>query len=146
MERWFIDRGRSRPDAEDHRNDHGAHGQLMPGMVSAEKLARLAAADGRAFDARFLEYMIRHHRGALVMVRRLVEDDGGAEPEIGVFTRHVEADQKIEIDRMQDLVARLEREPYRSAPRRARTSREAKKQATRLAYAGAPPQICFISP
>ena len=77
----------------------------MPGMVSSEKLARLAAADGREFDGLFLDYMIRHHRGALTMVRRLTAANGGAEPEIGLFTRHVEADQNIEIDRMQDLLA-----------------------------------------
>ena len=144
MERWLRARGEKPPDAEDHRDNHGPHGQLMPGMVSADKLARLAAADGGAFDARFLRYMIRHHRGALVMVRRLLEDGGGAEPEIGVFTRHVEADQNIEISRMQDLLGRVERESSRSAPRRERPSSAAQERARRLAYAGGRPLICFI--
>ena len=41
------------------------------------------------------------------MVRQLQENGGGMEPEIGSFTRHVEADQGIEIARMHDLLAKL---------------------------------------
>jgi uncharacterized protein (DUF305 family) len=144
MERWLTDRGETPPDADDHRHNHGAHGRLMPGMVSAAKLARLAAADGREFDRLFLAYMTRHHRGALTMVSQLVAANGGAEPEIGAFTRHVEADQEIEIGRMRELLLALEREPNRSAARRARPSRAAAKRATRFAFAGGRPRICFI--
>jgi uncharacterized protein (DUF305 family) len=144
MERWLIARDEKPPDEKDHRTGHGPGGGLMPGMVSAGKLARLAAAEGREFDGLFLEYMIRHHRGALTMVRRLAAAKGGAEPEIGLFTRHVEADQNIEIDRMQDLLAELEGEPNRSAPRRDRASREAREQLTRGAPAGGRPLICYI--
>jgi hypothetical protein len=88
--------------------------------------------------------MIRHHRGALTMVGRLTAAKGGAEPEIGMFTRHVEADQNIEIDRMQDLLAELEGEPNRSAPRRDRASREAREQLSRGAPAGGRPLICYV--
>ena len=49
--------------------------------------------------------MIYHHRGALAMVAQLRGAQGGAEPEIDAFTRHVEADQGIEIARMRDLLA-----------------------------------------
>jgi hypothetical protein len=41
------------------------------------------------------------------LVQQLREANGGAEPEIGVFTSHVEADQGIEIARMRELYARL---------------------------------------
>jgi uncharacterized protein (DUF305 family) len=116
----------------------------MPGMVSAGKLARLEAAEGREFNRLFLEYMIRHHRGALTMVRRLAAANGGAEPEIGLFTRHVEADQNIEIDRMQDLLAELDGEPNRSAARRDRASREAREQLSGGADTGATPLICYV--
>jgi uncharacterized protein (DUF305 family) len=146
MERWLTDRGEKPPDAEDHRHDHGAAGGLMPGMVSEDKLARLADADGRAFDRRFLEYMIRHHRGALTMVGRLYAADGGAEPEVDSFSRHVEADQEIEISRMQELLAGLDREPAQAAARRARPSRATTERATRFAFAGGKPRICVIGP
>jgi uncharacterized protein (DUF305 family) len=141
MEKWLTDRDEEPPSDEEHLHDHGGGGSLMPGMVSAEKLERLADADGRRFDALFLEYMINHHRGALTMVERLHAANGGAEPEIGAFTRHVEADQNIEIARMQDLLAAGDRKP---AARRARPSRAAAQRASRLAFAGGKPRICII--
>ena len=144
MERWLKARDVEPPDDEDHLHDHGGGGSLMPGMVSSRKLAELSDADGRAFDRRFLRYMVRHHRGALTMVRELRADDGGVEPEIDAFARHVEADQGIEIARMRELRAVLERRPLRSAPRRARPSRAAAEEATRFAFAGGKPRICVI--
>jgi uncharacterized protein (DUF305 family) len=140
MERWLSERGEEVPDAEDHRHDHGGGGGLMPGMVSSAKLELLADAEGRAFDRRFLSYMIRHHRGALTMVGRLVEANGGAEPEVGAFSRHVEADQEIEIGRMQELLSG----PLPGRARRARPSRGATERATRFAFAGGKPRICVI--
>jgi hypothetical protein len=78
------------------------------------------------------------------MVRDLTAANGAAEPEIGAFTRHVEADQNIEIARIQDLLAGLEGEPNQSAPRRARASRQAREQASRDAFAGGRPLICYM--
>jgi uncharacterized protein (DUF305 family) len=144
MEKWLTDRGEEPPDAEDHKHDHGGGGALMPGMVSSEKLARLADARGRGFDRRFLEYMTRHHRGALTMVAQLYADDGGVEPEIDAFTRHVEADQGIEIGRMEQLLAELEGRPDRSDVRRVPPPREAAEQISRSAWAGGKPRICLI--
>jgi len=97
MQRWLKDRG---VDPNDHTHRHA----LMPGMLTSEQLGRLRAAGDRAFDRLFLRYMTRHHRGALTMVRQLREKGGGAEPEIGAFTRHVDSDQQIEILRMQELL------------------------------------------
>jgi uncharacterized protein (DUF305 family) len=54
-------------------------------------------------------YQWPDHQGALTMVRRLYAEQGGLEPEADAFARHVEADQQIEIDRMQQLLAMLER-------------------------------------
>ena len=142
MERWLRDRAEKPPDAQDHRDDHGPGSELMPGMVSADELARLAAVSGDTFDRRFLAYMIRHHRGALTMTRRLAEANGGAEAEIGAFVRHVESDQEIEIGRMQEVLAELEQQPAASAPRRARPSRAAAERIAR--DADGQPLICII--
>jgi uncharacterized protein (DUF305 family) len=51
--------------------------------------------------------MIQHHQGALTMVQRLYASGGGLEPEADAFARHVEADQQIEIARMQGLLAEM---------------------------------------
>ena len=79
----------------------------MPGMLNSRQLERLKQADGAKFDALFLRYMTMHHRGALTMVQELLDKGGGAEAEIGAFTRHVDADQAIEIQRMQQLLTSL---------------------------------------
>jgi uncharacterized protein (DUF305 family) len=145
MERWLTERGIEPPDDEEHLRDHGGHGSLMPGMVSSDKLAALAEAEGRAFDRRFVRYMVRHHRGALTMVGALrASDGGGAESAIDQFARHVESDQGIEIARMRELRAVIERRPPRAAARRARPSRADSERATRFAFADGTPRICVI--
>lgn len=101
MASWLQDRGT--PLRGDHA-DHGG-GMMMPGMLTEEQLDRLEAADGEEFDRLFLEYMIQHHSGALEMVADLWASDGGQEPAIGQFARHVEGDQGIEITRMQSMLA-----------------------------------------
>jgi uncharacterized protein (DUF305 family) len=90
-------------DPDDHSHRHRA----MPGMVNARQLAKLKAAKGKAFDRLFLRYMTQHHQGALTMVQELVDDGGGAEPEIEQFILHVDADQGIEIQRMRELLQGL---------------------------------------
>jgi uncharacterized protein (DUF305 family) len=138
MEDWLKARDEETPDAEDHRNDHGGRG-LMPGMVGHEALAELAATGGREFDRMFLEYMIRHHQGALTMVSRLRETDGGFEPEIDAFARHVDSDQNIEINRMAGLLTKVGELPTRS-----RGSKVGPKRPAHLAFAGGRPLICVL--
>jgi uncharacterized protein (DUF305 family) len=105
---WLQAREQSVPAVTgSHQHAHGSGGKLMPGMLREDQLQRLGQARGKAFDKLFLGYMIHHHQGALVMVRRLYAANGGAEPEADAFARHVEADQQIEIDRMQKLLAEL---------------------------------------
>ena len=63
-----------------------------------------------AFDKLFLEDMIRHHEGALVMVRELFAAPGaGQESEIYTFASDVDADQRMEIARMVAMLKELEK-------------------------------------
>jgi uncharacterized protein (DUF305 family) len=78
--------------------------QLMPGMLTAAELARLEAARGTAFDRLFLQYMIKHHQGALTMIGRLYAADGGAQSELDLLIRHIDTDQTTEITRMRQLL------------------------------------------
>ena len=74
------------------------------GPLTGEELARLAAARGPEFDRLFLEFMIRHHEGALVMVEELFATEGaGQEPELFQLANHVDADQRTEIARMRRM-------------------------------------------
>lgn len=100
MRQWLGRRGEPLPDPHAH---HAGH--LMPGMLTAEQMAALAAARGPAFDRLFLEGMIQHHQGALVMVRELIATPRAAqEPDLFDFVSDVEADQAMEIARMRALL------------------------------------------
>lgn len=99
FETWLRDRGEPvRDTGHSHRAD-------MPGMLTDAEMAALEAASGAAFDRLFLESMIRHHDGALVMVAELYAAEGGQEPDLGALARHIDSDQRIEIARMAQLLA-----------------------------------------
>ena len=105
MREWLQARGAPLPDEHAH-HAHGA--ALMPGMLTPDEMKRLAAATGAQFDELFLAGMIKHHEGALTMVQELFEKPGaGQEPDIFAFASDVDADQRMEIDRMGALLARL---------------------------------------
>jgi uncharacterized protein (DUF305 family) len=77
----------------------------MPGMLTDDEMAHLAAATGAEFDRLFLQGMIKHHEGALTMVRELFASPGGGQdPEVFAFASDVDADQRMEIDRMGALL------------------------------------------
>ncbi|WP_164743484.1 DUF305 domain-containing protein [Microbacterium sulfonylureivorans] len=105
LEKWLQTRGEPVRDPDASHDDHPAD---MPGVLTEAELAQLEAAEGDAFDVLFLESMIRHHEGAIQMVRELYAAGGGQESEIDAFARHVEADQGIEIARMQEMLAERE--------------------------------------
>ena len=81
---------------------------LMPGMLTSEGLAELAKTTGDEFDRLFLADMIRHHEGALVMVKNLLGTTGsGQEAEVFRFASEVDTDQRAEIARMNALLDTL---------------------------------------
>ncbi|MGI5154126.1 DUF305 domain-containing protein [Microbispora sp. CA-102843] len=106
MRRWLQDRGQTVPDAN-HDHSGTGDGELMPGMLTEEQFAELRKANGAEFDRLFVKYMIAHHMGALQMVEKLFNSDGGQETEINIYATHVGADQSIEVDRMQKLLAEM---------------------------------------
>jgi uncharacterized protein (DUF305 family) len=106
MERWLEERGEEVPDAS--AGHHHGEGELMPGMLTDDDLARLEAASGRDFDELFLLYMIRHHEGAVMMVAELLSsDDGGQESDVFRLAQHIDSDQNVEIARMKSLLAEI---------------------------------------
>jgi uncharacterized protein (DUF305 family) len=105
MQEWLQNRGQKLPDPHAH---HAAGAHLMPGMLTADEMARLAAAKGPEFDRLFLEFMIKHHAGALTMVQELFSTAGaGQDSEIFAFASDVDADQRMEIERMGAMLATI---------------------------------------
>ena len=106
MQRWLEARRQAIPGPHAH---HMAGG-MMPGMLSAEEMERLVAATGDRFDRLFLEGMIRHHAGALTMVQQLFGTPAaGQEADVFAFASDVEADQRMEIDRMSAMLRGLQK-------------------------------------
>ena len=109
MRNWLTERGQAAPDPAAAHGHHagGVHEMLMPGMLTGEQMARLAAAKGAEFDRLFLQLMIQHHQGALTMVKTLFGTQGAAqETPTFRYASEVDTDQRFEIERMQKLLAR----------------------------------------
>jgi uncharacterized protein (DUF305 family) len=97
MKGWLTARRQTLPDEHAHHTLAG----MMPGMLTPEEMTRLAAAKGTEFDRLFLEGMIKHHMGALTMVEELFNSPrAGQESDINAFAADVDADQRMEIERM----------------------------------------------
>jgi uncharacterized protein (DUF305 family) len=107
MRHWLEVRGQEAPDEHAH---HMPAAPMMPGMLTPEEMNRLAAVKGRDFDRLFLEGMIRHHAGALTMVQELFATPGaGQDSEMFAFASDVDADQRMEIDRMGAMLEELQK-------------------------------------
>jgi uncharacterized protein (DUF305 family) len=107
MQRWLEVRGQQVP-AMNAMHMHGA--SLMPGMLTPDEMDRLARAKGVEFDRLFLEGMIKHHGGALTMVEDLLAQPGAAQDtEVFTFVSDVDADQRMEINRMGNMLKELEK-------------------------------------
>ncbi|WP_418275582.1 DUF305 domain-containing protein [Isoptericola jiangsuensis] len=84
-------------------HDHGS--ASMPGMLTDEQMAELAAASGPEFDRLYLEGMIQHHDGAVQMSLTVMTD--GTDERAEELATDIGAGQQAEIGRMQDLLADL---------------------------------------
>jgi uncharacterized protein (DUF305 family) len=81
------------------------HDMLMPGMLTDAQMKELESAKGGDFDQRFLELMIYHHRGAVAMVKELLDSRGAALDEtVFKLAADISADQQTEIGRMQQML------------------------------------------
>ena len=93
------------------RHMHMGHHQ-MAGMATPAQMAELANSNGTAFDRLFLQLMIAHHKGAIVMVDDLHRERGSAfDPVMFNFTNDIVNDQTSEIDRMNGILAQLSDDP-----------------------------------
>lgn len=73
----------------------------MPGMLSAAQLQALREMRGPAFDARFVEWMSLHHRGAILMADEQLHRTG--DPRLALMSHAIRHEQRGEIGLMQGL-------------------------------------------
>lgn len=79
---------------------HGGHD--MSGMMSAEEMAQLEKASGKAFDTAFLQLMVKHHEGAVAMAKT-EQSDGKYQPAKDMADAIISS-QTAEITRMNQLL------------------------------------------
>lgn len=104
MNRWLTQNGK--PAVAESGDGHGHSGHQdhsdMPGMASDEQTRDLASARGTEFDGLFLELMIAHHEGALMMAREVQNE--GMEIRVQEMADDVIATQSAEIRRMREML------------------------------------------
>ena len=102
MQGWLRANAQVAPDTSSWRT------MQMPGMLTAEQLAQLGAAEGAEFDRQFLVLMIQHHQGALKMVADLFATPRAAQDvDVSVFANDVVTVQTAEIDVMHQMLDNL---------------------------------------
>jgi uncharacterized protein (DUF305 family) len=113
MQRWLRAHGAEAPDPHAMHMPGMImpgmdHGPMMAGMLTPEEMTHLAGLKGADFDRVFLEGMIKHHGGAITMVKELFAAPGaGQESTIYAFAADVVSDQQMEIDRMSGMLAAI---------------------------------------
>ena len=82
-----------------------SHHTLMPGMLTPKQMDALKEAKGAEFDRLFLNGMIQHHNGALIMVKDLFDTAGaGQDAELFNFATDVDSGQRAEIRIMRTML------------------------------------------
>lgn len=100
MTQWLDDWGAEAPtDMEDME---GMDDMDMEGMMSSEDMENLMSAEGAEFDTMWLEMMIEHHNGAVMMGRTEVEEGSNADA-IALAETIIET-QEAEITEMEALL------------------------------------------
>jgi uncharacterized protein (DUF305 family) len=90
----------------------GAGPVLMHGMATDEELQRLRDAHGVAAEILFLQLMIRHHEGGIIMARAMTELS--TRHEVVTLARSVIEGQQVEIDHMKQMLAAHNAQPLAS--------------------------------
>ena len=116
MKRWLMARGMPVAPAMHsmHGMDMSSHSMLMPGMLTPKEMLALRKAKDAEFDRLFLAGMIKHHQGALTMVKDLFDTAGaGQDAELFNFTTDVDTGQRAEIRIMQTMLGEKPEEEKR---------------------------------
>ena len=93
MESWLDEAGSRMP--------RGDMGMGMGGMLSEAEMAALENATGPEFDRLFLEGMIEHHEGAILMTRMILESRN---PEVKELGEAIVESQTAEIEQMEQML------------------------------------------
>jgi len=99
MNAWLVEWG---ADPIDGQMDHGNMDHNGMGMMSSADMTALAAATGAAFDRLWVEGMISHHEGALMMASHIAHR--GADARVHDLSGAITKSQTAEIAEMRALL------------------------------------------
>jgi len=94
--------------------EQGAAGgaSLMHGMASDDELRRLRTAEGREAEVLFLQLMIRHHEGGVIMARAVIARS--KRPDVVQIAKAIDSGQTVEIALMKEMLAKRGAKPLPS--------------------------------
>jgi len=87
-------------------------GVLMHGMATDAEIQRLRDAHGVAAEILFLQLMIRHHEGGIIMARALLDLTGRRE--VAQMAKSIDEGQRAEIAHMKTMLMARGAQPLRS--------------------------------
>jgi uncharacterized protein (DUF305 family) len=102
MSTWLADWGKPTP-----KQAHG-HDEELPGMMTEEQLHDLGEVPRAAFDRAWMQWMIKHHQGAIAMAK--------AQQTAGRSSGAVALAKKIELTRTKEITT-LQQQLRRTAAR-----------------------------
>ena len=83
-------------------NPNAPHNMMMAGMLSDAEISKLKQSKANAFDKLFLAGMIKHHEGALQMLKMI---SGSTNDEVKTLSENIASTQTIEIETMKAMLA-----------------------------------------
>ncbi|GAA4576006.1 hypothetical protein GCM10023176_46480 [Micromonospora coerulea] len=78
---------------------------LMPGMATPAEISKLSGSRGRAFDALFLQLMIRHHLGGIHMIQGILDE--GHDADVLTVAQTMKNTQQTDLTNLQAALKRL---------------------------------------
>jgi uncharacterized protein (DUF305 family) len=117
VQQWGLAQASSRPrmawmPGHAHQAPAAAGAALMHGMASDAEMRNLADASGAEAEIQFLQLMIRHHEGGIVMARALLAVSDRRE--LVQMAKGIEAGQGAEIAQMRTMLAARGAQPLAS--------------------------------
>jgi uncharacterized protein (DUF305 family) len=117
VQQWGLPQASSRPRMawmpdHAHRAPAADGEALMPGMASDAELRSLADATGMEAEIRFLQLMIRHHEGGIVMARALMTLS--ERRELVQMAKSIDEGQRAEIAQMRNMLVARGAQPLAS--------------------------------
>jgi len=115
LQAWGVPQASSAPRMawmRGHAHVERGGTSLMHGMASDEELRRLRAAPGSDAEILFLQLMIRHHEGGVIMAREVEALTRRADV-LGI-ARSIDSAQRVEIAAMTEMLVKRGARPYQS--------------------------------